>query len=156
MVKVHMISRGSQVRLHFSLTLADGTVAVSTFGESPLTFTLGDGTMVESLEQSLIGMTEGEEAQLILSGDDAFGAATDDNIQRMPISEFPADMTLAPGQLIAFTTPAGEELGGVILQLDESEALVDFNHPLSGQPIAFQVQILEVTQADDIGHIDTD
>lgn len=138
------ITDHSLVTLHFSLTLADGTEAISTFDEEPLTFTLGDDTMTEALEQQLIGMHQGSEEYLILSGDEVFGPTTSDKIQRMPLSDFPPDMPLSPGQIIAFSTPAGDEVGGVILELDQAEALVDFNHPLSGQSITFRVKVLEV------------
>jgi FKBP-type peptidyl-prolyl cis-trans isomerase SlpA len=140
----HEITDHSLVTLHFSLTLADGTEAISTFDEEPLTFTLGDDTMTKALEQQLIGMHQGSEEHLILSGDEVFGPATADKIQRMPLSDFPPDMPLSPGQIIAFSTPAGDEVGGVILELDQAEALVDFNHPLSGQSITFRVKVLEV------------
>lgn len=138
---------GSRVTLHFSLTLADGSEAVATFGEAPFSFTLGDGSMVELLEQSLIGLCPGDELETLLAGDEVFGPATEENIQRLPRSDFPADMALAPGQVIAFTTPGGEETAGTLLELDADEARIDFNHPLSGHSLLFKVQILEVGPA---------
>jgi FKBP-type peptidyl-prolyl cis-trans isomerase SlpA len=134
----------SQVTLHFSITLADGTEAISTFEEGPLTCILGEGTMAESLEQCLYGLVEGSDEIFLLAGDEAFGPASEDNVQPIPRADFPADMPLSPGQVVAFTTPAGDEIAGIIQSLTDAEALVDFNHPLSGQTVSFRVKILEV------------
>lgn len=100
--------------------------------------------MVETLEQSLIGLACGSDEQIILSGDDAFGAKTDEKIQHMPRNEFPDGMGIAAGQVIAFTTPGGDEVAGQILELHEDEAVIDFNHPLSGHIIMFRVRILQI------------
>lgn len=143
----HTITPHSKVTLHFSLSFADGTEAISTFDEPPLIFTLGDGTMTEGLEQALIGLAQGANEMLLLSGDEVFGPATEDKIQQIPISDFPTELTPAVGQLISFTTPAGDELGGLIRELNDNQALVDFNHPLCGQLISFRVQIIKVDPA---------
>jgi FKBP-type peptidyl-prolyl cis-trans isomerase SlpA len=138
------ITSQSRVTLHFSISLADGTEVVSTFDEAPLSCTIGDGTMVEGLEQCLLGLSTGHEELFILSGAETFGPATAENMQRIAKNEFPAEMSLAPGQVIAFKTPGGDELAGIVQTLTDTEVLVDFNHPLSAQPIAFMVKILDV------------
>ncbi len=139
-----IITPECRVILHYSLTLADGTEVVSTFDDTPLSFNLGDGTMVEALEDSLLGLACGADAQIILAGDDAFGPSTDEKIQRMPRSEFPDEMEIASGQVIAFSTPGGDEVAGQVLEINEKDVLMDFNHPLSGHLITFRVKILQV------------
>jgi len=143
----HTIAPHCKVTLHFSLSLANGTEAVSTYAEPPLIFTLGDGTMTEGLEQALIGLDQGANEMILLSGDEIFGPATEDKIQHIPLSDFPTELTPIVGQLISFTTPAGDELAGLIQELNGDQALVDFNHPLCGQLITFKVQILKVDPA---------
>jgi FKBP-type peptidyl-prolyl cis-trans isomerase SlpA len=138
------IAPGCRVRLHFSLALPDGTETVSTFGEEPLDFTLGDGTMTEALEEAIIGLPAGANEMIILSGDETFGPATKEMVQSIPRQDFPPEMELKQGQIISFTTPAGDDLAGTILEVDDKEAVVDFNHPFSGLAIAFRIQILEV------------
>ncbi len=139
-----MITTQSRVTLHFSISLADGTEVISSFNEAPLTCTIGDGTMVEGLEQCLLGLSAGSEDLFLLSGDETFGHASAEGMQRIAKNEFPADMRLAPGQVIAFNTPGGEEVAGTIQTLTDTEVQVNFNHPLSGQTIAFKVKILDV------------
>lgn len=138
------ITSECRVTLHYSLTLSDGTEVVSTFDDTPLLFHLGDGTMVEALEQSLIGLTCGSEGKILLSGDDAFGSRSDEKIQHMPRNEFPDELAITLGQVIAFTTPGGDEVAGQILEINQDDVLVDFNHPLSGHFITFRVKILDI------------
>jgi FKBP-type peptidyl-prolyl cis-trans isomerase SlpA len=140
------ITPGCRVSLHYSLTLEDGTEIVSTFDEDPLDFALGDGTMAETLEQMLIGLARNTESHLLISGDEAFGANNSEKIQHMQKSAFPADMELEVGQVIAFTTPAGDEVPGQILEIAGEQIVMDFNHPLSGHMIDFRVRVLRIGQ----------
>ena len=135
---------GSRVRLHLSLALMDGTEALSTFGEEPLEFTLGDGTLEEGLELALYGLRPGAEQTLRVNGDSVYGRRDENNIHSISLDRFPAGITPKPGLIVAFDTPQGE-LPGAILELGESEARVDFNHPLAGREIVFRVEILEVS-----------
>jgi len=138
------ITAKCRVTLHYALSLADGTQVVSTFDEAPLTFSLGDGTMETGLEQALVGLACGAEEQIILSGDEVFGERSDEKIQQLSLEQFPAEMALTPGQVIAFTTPGGDEVPGQVLEIQNEQVTVDFNHPLSGHIIGFRVKILAI------------
>ncbi|MCU7924046.1 MAG: FKBP-type peptidyl-prolyl cis-trans isomerase [Candidatus Thiodiazotropha sp. (ex Dulcina madagascariensis)] len=144
--KKTQIAPGSRVRMHFSLTLPDDTEVVSTYRENPLEFTLGDNTMEQMLELSLLGLQAGDEQSLLISGDDVYGTKDDERVHWVNKKEFPADQALNTGQVIAFTTPTGEALAGVIEKIERERVLVDFNHPLSGKTIRFKVTILRVEQ----------
>ncbi len=138
------ITQGSRVVLHFSLSLDDGTKVISTFSEDPMAFTLGDGTMEPTLESKLIGLTAGDEQSLILDGNDIYGARIPENIEWIDIAEFPDTLSLAQGQIIAFTTPEGDEVAGTVDKIETSRVAIDFNHPLSGRTIIFTTAILRV------------
>ena len=139
------IAPHSRVTFHFSLATTDGVEIVSTFGDdTPTILTLGDGSLNEGLELALYGLTPGQEQTLTLTPNQAFGPRDEGKNQRMPVTDFPADMALQPGLVIAFETPAGEEVAGIVMDLTEQEVEVDFNHPLAGQEVVFRVQILEV------------
>ncbi|MES9884063.1 MAG: FKBP-type peptidyl-prolyl cis-trans isomerase [Sedimenticola sp.] len=139
------ITPGSTVTLHFSLALSDGTEAVSTFEEEPSTLTLGDGSLTEGLEQVLYGLKAGDKQSTIVEEMDAFGPWNEEMVHLVARSDFAPDLALEPGLVIAFETPEGEEVAGIIGELGEEQVEVDFNHPLSGSDIAFTVQILDVT-----------
>lgn len=138
------IGPGSEVLMHFTLSLADGTVADSTREGEPLRFVMGDGTLIEGLELVLYGLKVGDRQCLSIGPRDAFGFPDEENIHTMPRDEFPTEMQLEPGMIIGFNTPSGEEVPGAIQELKGDEVVVDFNHPLAGHEVIFEVEILEV------------
>jgi FKBP-type peptidyl-prolyl cis-trans isomerase SlpA len=142
--------------MHFSLTLPDKTEIISTYGEEPLDFALGDNTMEQMLEFALLGLRAGDEQELLVSGDDVYGPRDNSLIHWMDKQVFPADQPLNPGEIVAFTTPEGEELAGTLLQIDNERVQVDFNHPLSGRQFSYKVTILEVEQAPDQAQDETE
>lgn len=140
----HEIVTGSEVTLHFRITLPDGTEALSTFGEEPLTVVIGDGTLRGGLELALYGLKAGDTQRLTLEPDQAFGFHDEALIHQMPRSDFPDDMTLEEGQVIGFTAPSGDEAAGSVMAVGEDQVTVDFNHPLAGKQVTFEVEILAV------------
>jgi len=140
------IQLGRAVSLHLAICLEDGTEVESTFGGEPLVFTLGDGTMEPGLERFLIGMAEGERSHFLVGPEDAFGAHDPAKVQVMPRTDFPLEMSeqLRPGQIIAFHTPGGDELPGLVLGLEIDRVTVDFNHPLAGRACRMEVEVLKV------------
>ena len=142
------INVASTVTLHLSLTLEDGTVAESTFGDEPLTFTMGDGTLVHGLELGLYGLQAGDSPRLTLHPEQAFGRRDPDRVHRLPRADFGAGIDLEPGLIVGFETPDGEELPGTVLSLDADSVEVDFNHPLAGRNVIFDVEIIDVVPAD--------
>ncbi len=139
------IQSGDEVVLHCSITLEDGTVAESTFGDEPIRITMGDeSVLINGLQLALYGLKVGDRESISIDPDNAFGMPDDEAIQQMPRSDFPADMQLEEGQIIAFSTPDGDEIPGAVKQLDENTVTVDFNHPLAGHELKFEAEILEV------------
>jgi len=136
------------VTLHLSLALEDGTVAESTFDGEPLVFTMGEGVLDHGLELALYGLARGDKQRLTLDPGQAFGQYDPDRVHTLARDAFAADLTLEPGVIIGFETAAGEELAGAILELDKQTVKVDFNHPLAGRTIIYDVEILDVIPAE--------
>ena len=139
------ITSESKVVMHYRITLEDGTEADSSFGGEPMQFQMGDGTLSEGLEAALLGLSVGSRESLDLSPEQAFGYPDTTNIHEMPRSDFPEEITLEPGVIIGFDTPSGDEIPGMVLEVDEDRVKVDFNHPLAGHSLKFEVEILKVT-----------
>lgn len=139
------IQPGSEVLMHFTIRLEDGTVADSSRDDGPLRFRLGDGTLIEGLELALLGLRPGDVQRLKLAPQHAYGHAEAANIQPLDRAEFPADIDIKRGVIIGFATPEAGEIPGMIVDVDDQRILVDFNHPLAGHEIDFEVEILEVT-----------
>jgi len=137
-----LIETGSRIRMHFALALADGTEAVSTFEEEPLELTLGDGTLLATLEENLIGLAAGARQTFLLGSDHAYGPRDESLAHNMPLSDFPQRPEV--GQIIGFALANGEETAGAVLSVDDERVRVDFNHPLAGRDLVFRVAILEV------------
>jgi FKBP-type peptidyl-prolyl cis-trans isomerase SlpA len=144
----HQIGIASTVTLHLSLTLEDGMVAESTFGEEPLTFTMGDGSLVHGLELALYGLRPGDTQRLELYPEQAFGLRDPEKIHRLPRSQFSPDMELEPGLIIGFNSADGEEIPGAVLSFDDDSVEMDFNHPMAGHTVVFEVEILDVVPAE--------
>ena len=138
------ITQGSQVTLHFALATSDGTEITSTFDDEPTTLTLGDGSLTETLEKTLLGLSVGEKQSMLLESDDAFGPRDEEKTQQIPLASFPEDMAVEPDLVISFTTPAGGEVAGIVRSIEDEQVNVDFNHPLAGHDVVFTVQILAV------------
>lgn len=135
---------GSPVTLHLSISLEDGTEAVSTFGEEPVRLEMGDGTLQPGLELAIYGLKAGDTQTLSLLPEQAYGLRDPSMIHNMPLSEFDAGFSPEVGQIIAFALQNGEEVPGVVLGIEDGLVEVDFNHPLAGHEISFTVEILSV------------
>ncbi len=134
---------GSAVTLHFSLSLPDGTEAVSTFGEEPLRFRMGDRTFQPAMEMALYGLKAGDEQTVTLTPEQAYGDPEPGLVHRLPLSDFDG-LPLEPGQIMSFAVGEAGETMGVIRAVEGDEVVVDFNHPLAGHEVVFRVRILEV------------
>ncbi len=148
MTKTLEIAPGRRVSMHFSLSLRDGTEALSTYHDAPLEFILGDGTLEPMLEYALLGLRAGDEQTLEVSGDEVYGPPDEDKVHWMERQLFPSEMRLEEAMVIAFGNPQDESIPGVIRRIETDRVLVDFNHPLSGKPILYKVSILTVESQD--------
>ena len=136
------IQTGTSVTLHFSLALENGHVVDSNFEGNPATFSVGDGNLLPGFESSLLGLEVGDEREFIISPENAFGQHNAQNVQSVDRGNFD-ESDLEIGSILSFQNGDGE-LPGVIIALEENQVMVDFNHPLSGKNIVFQVKILEI------------
>jgi FKBP-type peptidyl-prolyl cis-trans isomerase SlpA len=145
---IYPIGVGSTVTLHLSLTLEDGTVAEETFSGEPHTFRMGDGSLVHGLELGLYGLKPGDTQRLRLEPEQAYGLRDPQKVHRLPREQFSDAIQPEPGLIIGFDTPDGEAIPGAVLAVSDDSVEVDFNHPLAGHVITFDVEIIDVVPAD--------
>lgn len=143
------IGPDKEVTLHFALKLANGDVVDSTFDKQPATFKVGDGNLLPGFEAALYGFKAGDKRSLQIEPENAFGQPNPQNVQVMPRSQF-AEMELSEGLLIIFNDAANTELPGVLKAFDEQQVTIDFNHPLAGKTLSFDVEIIEVRSVDSL------
>lgn len=138
-----MIGTDTRITLHFTLRLANGDIVDSTREAKPATFVFGDGSLLPGFEQALLGLRAGDRRAVLLQPADAFGDHNPGNVQKMLRSQFPAGTELERGLMLSFADKQGE-LPGVIIGIDGDWVSVDFNHPLAGRDLGFEVEILAV------------
>ena len=137
------IGPDKEVTLHFSLGLENGDVVDSTFDKKPATFKVGDGNLLPGFEQQLYGLKAGDKRSLQVAPEQGFGQHNQQNVQVMPRNQFEG-MELSEGLLVIFNDAAKAELPGVVKAFDDHQVTVDFNHPLAGKALTFDVEIIEV------------
>lgn len=142
------VSEGTRVYLNFSVSLEDGSEVDTNFGGDPVDFAVGDGSLLPGFERRLFGMTAGQRQMFRVPPEDAFGQPNENNVQRLPREQFEDDVELEIGLVFSFADAAGGELPGMIIAFDEQEVTVDFNHPLAGRTILFDVQVHRVEPAE--------
>lgn len=142
------VQSNSAVLVHFTLKLEDGSTAESTRSNGkPALFRLGDGSLSEGLEQHLLGLKAGAKKNFSLEPDSAFGISSPDLIQYFSRREFIDAGEPETGAIMLFTAMDGSEMPGVIREVNGDSITVDFNHPLAGQTIHFDIEVLEVDPA---------
>jgi FKBP-type peptidyl-prolyl cis-trans isomerase 2 len=132
----------SKYKILYKLVHSNGLV-IDESGTEPLEFENGDGVLDRCLEVCVDEAMIGKPQTFLLTADMAFGEAYDDAIQVMSRGDFPDDMKMAIDDAVEFKTPIGESYVGCIRELNGDNITVDFNHPLAGENVSFEVEILE-------------
>ena len=142
------VKPGSHVTLHYRLALADGADIVNTFGDKPATLLVGAGQIAPPLEDILVGLKAGHHSTFRLDAAKAFGERNPELVQRVTLAALREngmiDEDFTPGDVIEFNAPDGGRYAGVLKEVGETSALFDFNHPLAGQPLTFEVKIIGI------------
>ena len=139
-----VVTAHSLLTLHYRLALADDTDLVSTFGAKPATLQLGSGELAPVLERCLIDLPVGQRTVFLLKAEQAFGPHNPQLMQRFARDELPEPGELREMALIEFKAPDGAAYTGLVRELSGTEALIDFNHPLAGKAIRFEVEVIGI------------
>ena len=143
-----VVQDDSYLTLHYRIAAPDGADIVNTFEGTPATLQLGGGQMAPTLEQALLGMTVGERRSIELAPEQAFGPRNPELLQRVSMKTLQENSSFGEeysvGDLVEFNAPSGGRYAGILRELGDGWALFDFNHPLAGQPIVFEVQIIGI------------
>jgi FKBP-type peptidyl-prolyl cis-trans isomerase SlpA len=143
------IHPGSFLTLHYRLAGPDGAAVVDTFADKPATLSLGTGELAPAVEARLIGLAEGARASFELAAGEAFGQRNPELQQRVKLALLhelgEPDAHYGVGDVVQFPTPDGAaSYAGVVRAVGEGWLLFDFNHPLAGQPVRFDVHVIGI------------
>ena len=138
------VSEGTRVYVNFSVSLEDGSEVDSNFGGEPVAFVVGGGSLLPGFERLLFGMSAGQRRMFTVAPEDGFGQPNNNNVQQLPRSQFGGDGELEIGLVYSFADASGSELPGLVVAFDDDEVTIDFNHPLAGRNILFDVMVHRV------------
>jgi FKBP-type peptidyl-prolyl cis-trans isomerase SlpA len=145
----HVVQPGSFLTLHYRLAGPDGADLINTFDDKPATLSLGTGELAPAMEARLLGLAEGTHQAFELAPGEAFGERNPELLQRVKRALLDQlgdpDERYSVGDVVQFPTPNGQgAYAGVVREVDGDVLVFDFNHPLAGRPVTFEVQLIGV------------
>ncbi|KUJ80358.1 peptidylprolyl isomerase [Ruegeria marisrubri] len=138
------IKQGDTVRIHYTGTLLDGKTFDSSEGRDPLEFVVGSGQIIAGLDSALPGMVLGEKKRVEVPCVEAYGPVNPAMRQAIPREGIPDDIPLDLGTQLQMQTPDGHALPVTVVEVDESTVTLDANHPLAGQDLIFDIEIVSI------------
>ncbi len=138
-----VIAQGKKIKFDYKLTV-DGQVVDSSEGKQPIEYVQGDGKIIPGLSKQLEGLKAGDEKTITVPAAEGYGDVDKGAVKEVPRSMLPKDTELAVGQVFEFQSEDGVRLPGIIKEIKDQMVLLDFNHPLAGKELKFEIKIVSV------------
>ncbi len=135
---------GDKVKVHYTGKLADGTEFDSSVNQEPLEFVVGAGEVIAGFEEAVVGMNPGETKTATINADEAYGDYDEDLVLEVERDQFPPEITPEIGQRLQLHQEDGEVFGAVVTAFDDDSVTLDANHPLAGQDLTFEIELVEI------------
>ena len=135
---------GDTVKIHYTGTLDDGTQFDSSAGRDPLEFELGGGQVIPGFDKAVEGMAVGDNKSVRIEAEDAYGQRHEQLVQEVPRSALPEDLTPEVGMALQSQSPDGRMMVLTVTSVEDDSITVDANHPLAGQPLNFDIELVEI------------
>lgn len=135
---------GDTVQLHYTGKLKDGTEFGTSRGQEPLQFKVGENTILPKLEMSVVGMAIGDTASVEIAAADGYGPRQPEAVETVDRSVLPAEVELVVGNQLQAQTQDGQTLVVTIIAVDDASVTLDGNHPLAGEDLTFEIQLVEI------------
>ena len=140
------VENGLYVSVDYKGTLQNGEVFDTSQGSQPLEVQMGVGQLIEGFERELMGMALNEKKSFTLSPDEAYGQRDESLTRDFARADFPPEMEPQVGMTIAMQTPEGRQMPAQITHLDEEKLSVDLNHPLAGESLTFEIEVVGISK----------
>ena len=137
------VKSGDTVRIHYTGTLPDGSTFDSSEGRDPLEFTVGSGQIIPGLDKAMPGMEVGESKSVHVPAEEAYGDVDPNARQSVPRDQIPEDIPLDLGTRLQLQDPQGRTMAVSVAEVTEETVVLDANHPLAGQDLTFDVELVE-------------
>ncbi len=141
------VKTGDTVTIHYTGKLDDGTQFDSSHGREPLSFEVGSGQIIPGLDKALPGMTEGESKTVAVPADEAYGPVNPQAKQPVPRADIPDHIPLDIGSQLQVQTQDGQTMAVVVSEVSDDTVVLDANHPLAGETLNFDIEVVKVEAA---------
>ena len=136
--------KGDKVRIHYTGTLDDGTQFDSSAGSDPLEFELGANQVIPGFEAAIMGMSPGDTDKIRIEAEQAYGPRREEMVLTAPRDQIPPGLDPQVGQQLQLQHPSGEDVAVVVTEVTDESVTLDGNHPLSGQALSFELELVEI------------
>ncbi len=144
---MEIVEDGSKVKVHYTGKLQDGSVFDSSEGKDPLEFVIGAGQMIKGFEEGVMGMKVGEKKTIEIPADKAYGQRDESRTGEYPRENIPEGTTLSVGAKMVLKSPDGNVGIAVIKEIKDDVVVLDLNHPLAGQDLIFEIEVVSIEKA---------
>jgi FKBP-type peptidyl-prolyl cis-trans isomerase 2 len=141
---MQQVKNGDKVKVHYHGTLRNGETFDSSKGREPLEFTVGSGQVIKGFDQGVMGMQVGEKKKVEIQAEDAYGGKDEKNIIEFPKDQFPQDLVPEEGMQLMMSNGQGQSFPVTIAEVRENTVVLDANHPLAGQDLIFDIELVEI------------
>ncbi len=135
---------GDNVKVHYTGKLDDGTVFDSSVDRDPLEFTIGSGMIIPGFEQAVIGMSPGDSKTELIPSDRAYGPYLEDMVLTVEREQIPLELEPEIGQQLQLQHPTGQVIPVVITEVSPETVTLNANHPLAGEDLTFEINLVEI------------
>jgi peptidylprolyl isomerase len=136
--------QGDTVKVHYTGKLEDGTIFDSSVNREPLEFAIGTGSLIPGFEQAVVGMSPGESKTERIIAEQAYGQHREDMVLIVDRQQMPEDMQVGVGQQLQIRQQTGQTIPVIVTDISDSKVTLDANHPLAGEDLTFDIQLLEI------------
>lgn len=143
---MEIVENGHYVSVDYTGTLQNGEVFDSSQNTQPLEVQIGGGQLIEGFERELVGMALNEKKSFTLSPEDAYGQRDESLTRDFARADFPPDLEPKVGMTIGLQTAEGQRMPAMITHLDDEKLSVDLNHPLAGESLTFDIEVVGISQ----------
>lgn len=141
---MQQVKSGDKVKVHYHGKLTSGETFDSSEGRAPLEFEVGSGMVIHGFDEGVTGMKVGDKKTLNIPFDEAYGPRNPEMVIEFPRDKFPDDMQIEIGTPLVMTGDGGEQFQVVVAQIKEDAVMLDANHPLAGQDLVFDIELVEI------------
>ncbi|PKD44906.1 FKBP-type peptidyl-prolyl cis-trans isomerase [Rhodohalobacter barkolensis] len=138
------VKDGDTVKVHYTGTLKDGTVFDTSAEREPLEFTLGQGQLIPGFEKAVQGLAEGDSTEVDIPSEEAYGESREDLVISVPKDQLPDDVEPQVGMQLQVNQQDGQPIPVRITEVGEENLTLDANHPLAGQDLKFEIELVEI------------